>query len=81
MKLIYKDMTTQQELYKYQLASKGAGSPKMIDGLRWTHFDNLAKCPLVTLVSEGDRLAAIYATLPIKAKLGERVSITRYVDR
>ena len=73
MTLIYEDMTSEKELDDYQRAFHKAGSPKSIDRLRWFHFENVARRPLVTLVTDNGYLAAIYATFPIKAKLGEVV--------
>lgn len=73
MTLSYTNMTTEEELYKYKEAFKKAGSPKTIDRLTWFHFKNIARSPLVTLVTDNGHLAAIYATLPIKVKLGEKV--------
>ena len=76
MKLIYEDMVSKESLYDYQSAFAKAGVHKTVEGLSWFHFKNMARTPLVTLVKDiedKDHLAAIYATFPVKAKVGNEV--------
>ncbi len=70
-----KMVTQKEQLQDYIDAFEKNGSPKQIEKLQWTHFQNPLKTSLVSLTyTEKDEVASIYAAMPIYFKIGNSIT-------
>lgn len=63
------------DLARFERCFAANGSPKRPETLRWQYLDNPTQQLFVDFALAGDDLAAIYATLPVRVRLGDTVRL------